>query len=72
MVYSIAIEANFKTDYSIEIFFVKKTIDEIRFVFFFPKEDVTALMSKEIKNITHFLLLKAYPISVICVVFYYE
>ena len=41
-------------------------------LFFFRKEHVRISISKEIKNITHFLLLKADPISVTAVVLHYE
>ena len=64
MIYIIVIETNFKTKNSIQIFFIKKLINQIRF--FFPKEHVRTLISKEVTNITHFLLLET--ISAICVI----
>ena len=47
MINIIVIETNFKTENSIKIFFIKKKIDQIRFV--------RTLISKWIKNISHFL-----------------
>ena len=49
------IETNFKTENSVKTFFIKKIIDQIRFVF--RKEHERTLIPKEIKNITYFLLL---------------
>ena len=60
MIYIMVIGTNFKLENAIKLFFIKKKIDEISF-FFFAKEHVRTLISKKIKNIIHFPLLKANP-----------
>ena len=53
MIYIIVKEANFKTKN------LKGLIKQG--LFFFPNEHVHTLISKEIKHITHFPMLKAHP-----------
>ena len=59
MFYIIVIETNFKTGNSVKTFFMNKTIDQIGDLF--SKEHVRTLIFKEIRNVTHFLLLRAHP-----------
>ena len=63
---TIVIETNSKTENSIKTLFIKKTIEQIRLVFLSKRTCV------QLKNITHFLLLKAQPISIINAVLHYK
>ena len=63
---TIVIETNSKIENSIKTLFIKKTIEQIRLVFLSKRTCV------QLKNITHFLLLKAQPISIINAVLHYK